>query len=252
MNEAIKRTVLITGAAGGIGCALLKKFSIQGFNVVATDQMAHCDVPDNAQYLQIDLQKLATDETYRSKALQELKGTLSGNRLDVLINNAAVQLLDPISDITIDDWDASIAVNLTAPLLLTQAFLEQLSESNGSIINISSIHATRTKPGFLSYSTSKAGLSGLTRAMAVEVGGRIRVNAIEPAAIDTPMLRTGLSAAELNALGTLHPTSQIGNPQEIAEVAALLAGEQRFINGACISVTGGIDCLLVDPNNSVI
>ena len=249
MNEAIKRTVLITGAAGGIGCALVKKFSDEGFNVVATDQMANCDVPDSAQYVQINLQKLATDGIYRLKALQELKGTLPDNRLDVLINNAAVQILDPISDIRIDDWNATVSINLTAPLLLTQAFLEQLSENNGSIINISSIHATRTKPGFLSYSTSKAGLSGLTRAMAVEIGSRVRVNAIEPAAIDTPMLSAGLSMEELDALGALHPTRKIGNPEEIAEVAIVLAGSQKFINGACISVSGGIDCLLVDPTN---
>src|SRR3546814_5507046 len=103
------------------------------------------------------------------------------------------------------------------------------------VLNIRSIHARLTKPGFAAYATSKAALSGLTRAMAVELGSRVRVNAIEPAAIATPMLRAGFADNEngYRQLNDLHPSGNIGSPDELAQLARLLiASDNNFLNGA--------------------
>jgi NAD(P)-dependent dehydrogenase (short-subunit alcohol dehydrogenase family) len=118
-------------------------------------------------------------------------------------------------------------------------------------VNISSIHARLTKPDFVAYATSKAALSGLTRAMAVDLGDRIRVNAIEPAAISTPMLKAGFEShpEQYAALARCHPQGRMGTPTEVAALAlSLVSGELRFMHGACVGLDGGISARLHDPS----
>jgi NAD(P)-dependent dehydrogenase (short-subunit alcohol dehydrogenase family) len=118
------------------------------------------------------------------------------------------------------------------------------------VINIASIHAGLTKPGFSAYSTSKSGLVGLTRSLAVELGAKVRVNAISPAAIDTPMLRDGFSEnlAGLAELERIHPGGIIGTPTEVAELAFFMArNESKFLNGSIVGLDGGISGRLHDP-----
>lgn len=110
------------------------------------------------------------------------------------------------------------------------------------MINISSIYARLTKANFVAYASSKAALSGMTRAMAVDLGGRVRVNAIEPAAIVTDMLKAGFAGApeRFAQLQDCHPQGRIGSPEEVAALAAAIAsGELRFLHGACIAMEGG-------------
>ena len=94
------------------------------------------------------------------------------------MNNAAVQILAPADAITFDQWRETLDTNLLAPFLLTQALLPELERGRGSVVNVASIHANLTKPGFVAYATSKAALVGLTRSLAVDLGGRVRVNAV--------------------------------------------------------------------------
>jgi NAD(P)-dependent dehydrogenase (short-subunit alcohol dehydrogenase family) len=125
-----------------------------------------------------------------------------------------------------------------------------LSNANGSVVNISSIHSTLTKPGFVCYATSKAALGGLTKSAAVELGAKVRINAINPAATATPMLVAGFEDKEsaLRELGSMHPLGRIAEPEEIARTAVFLASEKAsFINGACLNVDGGISARLHDP-----
>jgi NAD(P)-dependent dehydrogenase (short-subunit alcohol dehydrogenase family) len=141
-------------------------------------------------------------------------------------------------------------VNLSAPFFLIQAFLPRLAASNGSVINVASVHAKLTKPGFIAYATSKAALVGLTRAMAVEIGSRVRVNAIAPAAIATPMLGAGFADAphKLELLRAFHPVGAIGLPSQVADLAVYLtSNSSRFINGSVVEVDGGIGARLHDP-----
>lgn len=137
-----------------------------------------------------------------------------------------------------------------APFLLTQALLRPLEQAFGCVVHISSIHARLTKKNFVAYATTKAALSGLTRAMAVDLGDRVRINAIEPAAIQTPMLMAGFSerADAYRELELCHPQMRIGTPQEVADAALVIADSRaRFLHGTCVSLDGGISARLHDP-----
>jgi NAD(P)-dependent dehydrogenase (short-subunit alcohol dehydrogenase family) len=183
--------------------------------------------------------------------LSQIQDLVGDAGLSVLVNNAATQVLGGVDSLTVSDWHHTLDVNLLAPFVLTQGLLPPLEKAHGCVINISSIHARLTKPNFVAYATSKAALSAMTRAMAVDLGSRVRVNAIEPAAIETDMLKSGFAGqpekfAELQAC---HPQGRIGSPEEVAALALSVAGgELRFLHGACIGIDGGISGRLHDPN----
>lgn len=245
-----QKYVLITGAAGGIGQCMAVAFSARGYRVLAMD---HVPQPADLvcwQYLQVDLQQLVSDGAYAAGTLSTIAGLLPDARLDVLINNAALQVLGGVASLTVDEWHNTLDVNLIAPFVLTQGLLPQLEAAGGCVINISSIHARLTKANFVAYATSKAALSGLTRAMAVDLGGRVRVNAIEPAAIATQMLKAGFAdqPERYAMLESCHPQGRIGTPDEVSALAlAITEGELRFMHGACIPMDGGISGRLHDP-----
>ncbi len=243
-------TALITGAAGGIGQALVRAFADVGYQVIATDRTERpaelaCDA-----YLKVDLARFVEEEDYAMAAIADMRVALPGQGLEVLINNAAVQILGGVQDLTRDDWRRSLNVNLLAPFLLTQAMLQDLERAKGCVINISSIHARLTKNNFVSYATTKAALSGMTRAMAVDLGSRVRANAIEPAAIETPMLKAGFADKQelYRGLEACHPQRRIGSAEEVASLALILASaDTAFLHGACVPLDGGISARLFDP-----
>ena len=148
------------------------------------------------------------------------------------------------------DWYETISVNLMAPVAISRALLPILKTNSGSIVHIGSIHSQLTKPGFTAYATSKSALAGLTRAMAVELGASVRVNAIEPAAIATPMLEAGfLDTPALKAqLQAFHPTGAVGSTSDVARaVLFLLDPANSFLNGCVLPLGGGIHNRLHDP-----
>jgi NAD(P)-dependent dehydrogenase (short-subunit alcohol dehydrogenase family) len=246
------KSAIITGACGGIGQALAKTFYDAGYFVVATDisqeptKDLKCD-----HYLSVDLEQTVVDPVFAEEVFSSIKSQLPSNGLNVLINNAALQVVAKMELLTREDWSKTLNINLIAPFLWTQAFLPMLEASAGSVINISSIHAHLTKKEFSAYSTSKAALSGMTRSLAVELGSRVRINAIEPAAIETEMLKEGFSGElELyEQLGSAHPAGRIGQPEEVTKLALFLAqSDVGFVNGACIPLDGAIGSCLHDPN----
>lgn len=242
----MKRKVLITGVLGGIGSGLAKGFREKGYTVIGLDiknqRSEYCD-----SFISFDLQKLCIDETYRKEMGKMFEARVP--ELDVLINNAAVQILGKIDELTLEDWNHTMQVNVTGPLLLSQMFLSRLEKSRGCIINITSIHHQLTKPRFIAYATSKSALVGLTKAMSVDLQGKVRVNCISPAAIDTPMLHAGFNddLEMVQKLSDIHPLKRIGKPQEVSKLALLLAEDGLgFINGANIQIDGGISNVLKD------
>jgi NAD(P)-dependent dehydrogenase (short-subunit alcohol dehydrogenase family) len=246
----MKPAVIITGAAGGIGQAMCKEFAKVGYHVIASDRAEECPLAEVDVWVSIDLDRLCRESDYRQRMVEKLRQSAGGYDITLLINNAAVQIIKSTESLTVEDWTATVNVNLLAPFLLTQAFLPDLEASVGSVVNISSIHSTQTKPGFTAYATSKSALNGLTRSLAVELGSRVRINAICPAAIDTPMLIAGFAGheAEFDELGRIHPVGRIGKPEEVAALALFLASDAaRFMNGANITLDGGIGSRLRDP-----
>ena len=243
------RAVLVTGAAGAIGRALCREFRSAGWRVLATDAAA-AEPPPDTDFLPLDLAAFTSDPGIRSAFVRSVADLLQGDSLVALVNNAAVQCLNPTAAVTPDDWDRSLSVNVVAPFLLVQAFLPRLEAARGSVVNIGSIHSTQTKPGFVVYATSKAALAGMTRALAVDLGGRVRVNAINPAAIRTPMLEAGFEGRpdDRRRLDEFHPAGRIGEPEEVARLAVFLASEgPGFLTGACLALDGALSSRLHDP-----
>ncbi len=246
----MNKVVIVTGAAGAIGEAICKAFAAASRQIVAIDVRRPDRLADNAVFVDIDLNRYCSDPEYRDASKVRLRDAVSSRSVAALINNAAVQIVKPASQLTTDDWSRTLNVNLLAPFLLTQALLDELTAARGAVVNISSIHATQTKPEFVAYATSKAALNGLTRSLAVDLGGRVRVNSICPAAINTPMLRDGFAGHEegLDQLGQMHPAGRIGEPEEVAALAVFLASDAAsFITGADIALDGGIGARLRDP-----
>jgi len=245
------KIAFITGAAGGIGRALVNGFTQRGYRVIATDSIPKPPSISCWLYMQVNLHTLASDVGHRESILTEILNAAGEDPISVLINNAATQILGGVESLNTEDWSQTLNVNLIAPFLLTQGLLSKLEAANGCVINISSIHARLTKENFVAYATSKAALSGMTRAMAVDLGGRVRVNAIEPAAINTPMLKAGFDKNPIGfaELEGCHPQGRIGTPYEVAALAVSMAsGELRFLHGACVGMDGGISARLHDPS----
>lgn len=192
-SDPSKRLAVVTGAAGGIGAALVTAFTEHGHRVIA---LGNAPLPASLvcwRYLQTDLQRLVPDPAFAAETLSAIKDLVGDGGPSVLVNNAAIQVLGGVDSLSMADWRSTLDVNLVAPFVLTQGLLPQLEAADECVINISSIHARLTKANLVAYATSKAALSGMTRAMAVDLGGRVRVNAIEPAGIATDMLKAGFA-----------------------------------------------------------
>ena len=243
------RAVFITGIAGGIGAALGAAYRKAGWRVIGSGRTAPdpdiCDA-----FVEADLNALAEDAAVLSQVTADVRTALDGAALTALVNNAAAQILAPADQITAADWRRTMNVNLTAPFRLSQAFLPELEAASGTILNIGSVHAQATKPEFAAYATSKAALHGLTRALAVDLGKRVRVVCLAPAAISTPMLLAGFERREeaFKSLEACHPAERIGAPDEVAAAALFLTGpDAGFATGTTFWLDGGVLSRLHDP-----
>jgi NAD(P)-dependent dehydrogenase (short-subunit alcohol dehydrogenase family) len=225
------RTVVVTGALGGIGTAVCEHLAELGWNVIGTDRLAS----DRPGAIQLDI----SDES----AIERVLGALP--HVDGLVNNAAIQLYQPLVDTDTEAWDQVHRVNLRAPWLCVKALHRQLAAGHGAVVNVASVHAAATSLSIGAYATMKGGLTAFTRAAALELGqDGVRVNSVLPGAIDTPSLRAGFSRRANAEAGLVArtPLHRIGSPREVATVVAfLLDGEQSgFITGAAIPVDGGV------------
>lgn len=247
-----QRTVLITGASGGIGRAAVEYFSAQGWMVVGTDRdLYEGKFPDSGVFISADVALQQGWDTIVN-AVQEHPG-----RLDALVNNAAVQVTKPLLETTPEEWDQVMDTNLRAVFLGIKAVHHLLTkDGGGAVINVSSVHAVATSRDIASYAASKGGLLALTRAMALEFAEKgIRVNAVLPGAVDTRMLQAGLDrehAGEgsieerLQKLAERTVNGRVGQPGEIARAIYFLADEDQssFITGTPIIIDGGASARL--------
>lgn len=166
----MSKFAVITGSSGGIGSTLVDAFLSDNYFVVGIDSTSSGQNSDGFLEIKADLYQFSKDENFRVKILNQVKDVLP-KKLDdfVLINNAAVQILNTVSELSWNDWDKTLTVNTVAPFFLVQGFLEQLIKTNGHVINISSIHSKLTKANFSCYASSKAALDALTRSLALEL-----------------------------------------------------------------------------------
>ena len=244
--EFSDRVVLVTGSAAGIGRGIAERFAEAGARLALFDidgegaQAVAESLPDAIA--------ISGDIALEADSLAAVQQTLEKfGRLDVLVNNAGIERNGVITEMPPDVWDRQIAVNLRGAYLFSRAAIPHMRERGGSIIQISSVHAFLSWPECSAYDATKAGLLGLTRAMALDHGRHgIRVNAICPGYIDTPMMDQWLDglpdpATSLSAVLAAHPMGRIGRPRDIAEAALFLASDAAsFITGISLVVDGGM------------
>lgn len=245
----MKRAALITGCNGGIGAALVKAFAAASWHVVGVDRVP-AKTGGGVDFINADLGELSRDEKKLAAFADDARKAFAGAPLGVIVNNAAIQELGSVNDLSLDLFIETMNVNLIAPFALVKTFLPDLEAARGSVVNIGSVHAQATKPGFAAYATSKAALHGLTRALAVDLGPRVRVNTLAPAAVSTDMLKAGFDGEPeaFAALENIHPAGRIATPEEIAKIAVFLASEDAgFMTGATVYADGGILSRLHDP-----
>jgi len=242
--------VLITGCNGGIGAALVTAFKGAGWTVVGVDCANGGASRAPEKFIKADIADFCDDEKKLAAFVREVRAALDGRLLGALVNNAATQILGGVDQLTAHDFIRTMQVNAIAPFVLVKAFLTDLQSGEGAVVNIGSVHAQATKPGFAAYATSKAALHGLTRALAVDLGPKVRVNTLAPAATATAMLKAGFEkdAKAFGALKDVHPLKRIAEPDEIARMAVFLAsGDASFLTGATLYADGGILSRLHDP-----
>ncbi len=246
-------SVIVTGAAGGIGKALAREFAAAGHDVIGIVHRTRPEPVPGVNTLTCDLERTVRDETYAREVFERVRAQLAHASLTALVNNAAVQILAPTVGLTRQNWRQTLDVNLLAPFFWTQALLPELEAARGCVVNIGSIHSRLTKKNFVAYAASKAALSGLTRALAVDLAGRVRINVIEPAAIETDMLRAGFAhdPEGLARLAGYHPSGGIGSSEALARFTRLVVEQDDgFLNGAILPFDGGISGCLHDPGES--
>jgi NAD(P)-dependent dehydrogenase (short-subunit alcohol dehydrogenase family) len=249
MNDHLPETriVLITGAAGGIGRATVRLFTENGWRVIGVDRAPFGEpFPENGLYIQSDISQAKNLASIFSKARS------FSERLNALVNNAALQIAKPLLETSVQEWDGVMASNLRSVFLgikLAHPLLK--AAGGGAIVNVSSVHAVATSANIAAYAASKGGLLALTRAVAIEFApDNIRANAILPGAVDTPMLRAGLGRGHvhggdilerLDNLARKTVNGRIGQPREIAQAIYFLADERQssFMTGQALIIDGG-------------
>lgn len=238
------KSVIVTGASGGIGYAAAVKFAESGYGVLVHYNNNREGAVKTAEAIskaggvcavaQADLKSF---EQARKLALQAADEFGS---IDVLVNNAGISQQKLFCDITDDDYDKMLGVNLKSCFNMSKAVLpSMINKKSGSIVNISSMWGITGGSCEVHYSAAKAGMIGLTKALAKEVGpSGIRVNCVAPGVIETKMNKN-LSKDDLKALADETPLCRIGKPSEVAQAVLFLA-EAEFITGQVLAVDGGI------------
>ena len=236
------RVVLVTGAAAGIGAAIAEAFAARGATLVLADRsegvaQAAAGLPGEGH------RAIVSDITEADEAQRVVAfATAAHDRLDVLVNNAGIVLLAAAEQVSDAEWDATMAVNLKAPFLMASAAFQALCHSGaGRIVNLASQAAFVALDRHLAYSTSKAGILGLTRVLAAEWAKHgITVNAISPTVVETELGRRAWAGEVGTAMKRKIPTGRFAHPEEIALAALYLAsGAAGMITGENLVVDGG-------------
>jgi 2-keto-3-deoxy-L-fuconate dehydrogenase len=240
MSDLNGKTALVTGAAGGIGAAVVRALRAQGVRVAVTDRdvsgiEAEAHFPGN-------LLEAAFADGLPAAVVKAL------GRLDIVVNNAGVITRGPVDNTSDADWDLSIGVNVQAPFRICRAAIPLMAaQGGGAIVNVASCWGLRPGPSHAVYCMSKAAIASLTQCMGMDHAHQgIRINAVAPNEVNTPMLRTGFIKrgfdpdSAVAELGKSVPLGRIAEPEDIADVILFLASDAaRYMCGAVVEVNGG-------------
>jgi NAD(P)-dependent dehydrogenase (short-subunit alcohol dehydrogenase family) len=246
MASELKKVAFVTGAARGIGLATATRFLNDGWCVAMLDILGDAlrsavgalGRPEATLALEADVADPPAVESAVAETLRRF------GRIDALVNNAGIAVFKPMLEVTLEEWQRVLAVNLTGPFLMTQAVAPIMrDQGSGAIVNIASISGLRASTLRVAYGTSKAALAHLTKQQAVELAQYgIRVNAVAPGPVDTAMAKA-VHSPEIRADYHDHiPLDRYGLEEELANAICFLCGEQAaYITGQVLAVDGGFD-----------
>ena len=242
MGQLQGKTAFVTGGMGGIGAAICARFAREGAEVIAADIAGEGTLPDGVSYLAYDVTK--------EEAVQGAFSDLAGrwDKLDILVNAAAIEIEKTIEETSLEDWNRIFAINVTGMFLTSKYALPLLRKSGGaSVINFGSYDGYIADPQLAAYCATKGAVHALTRAMACDHGPEgIRVNAICPGYVDTPMLQSFFQDAGnietlKQAVRDVHPMRTYGTPEDIANLVNWLASDEaRYASGQLWVIDGGL------------
>lgn len=254
MKRLVNKKAVITGGSDGIGLGIAKAFAQNGADIYLIARNPEKLENASAELIGygVNVKTLAADlsdiDVIKPLAIEILA---QWNQIDILINNAGTSIFTEFAEVTIDEFDFQMNLNVKSPYLLTQNLLPGLERAKGNVINISSYLAHKMLPGRPStvYSLTKGAINSFTKSLAYELGSKgIRVNAIAPGTVNTPLVRQDLNKlpqTELRnyyeSLPTLYPLGRIGEPDDLGGIAVYLASDEaKWVTGSIISVDGGL------------
>lgn len=233
------KVCFVTGGGSGIGRATCERFAAEGGKVVVVNRSEKSGNETVAAIEAAGGQAMfvSTDVSVPEQVERAVSVTVEKwGRIDVLVNNAAMMTYKPLVELSVEEWDQVLAVNLRGVFLCVKYAMLYM-KNGGSIINVSSVHAHETTPNVIPYSTSKAGMEAFTRGLSREcAAAHVRVNNVAPGAVDTPMLWSNPNVES----GAEKIEGAIGKPEDIAAAILFLASDEaRFINGTTLVADGG-------------
>lgn len=239
---------IVTGSTRGIGEGIAKRFAAEGAAVVVTGRST-----DDGEAVAEEIEAAGGDAVFVRADMREpddiaalVEATVAEfGGLDVLVNNAGVQTETSVTEATIEDWEFVVETDFRSYWLCAKHAAEHMDE--GAIINVSSNHAFQTMPDLFPYNAIKAGINGMTRAMALDLGPEIRANTINPGWILIERTADELPEEERDHVESIHPLGRLGTPEDVAGVAAFLASDDAaFVTGAQLLVDGGRTSVMQD------
>lgn len=241
-------TVIITGSTRGIGRGIAERFAREGASVVVTGRTvadgeavttALREEGCEATFVRADMRNPDDINRLVEQTVEAYGG------VDVLVNNAGVQTETSVTEATLDDWERIVETDFRSFWLCAKAAAAEITE--GSIINVSSNHAFLTMPGLFPYNAIKAGINGMTRAMALDLGPDIRVNTVNPGWVAIERTMRDMDDQQRADLKRIHPLGRIGTPEDVAGVVAFLASDDAaFMTGENVLVDGGRTAVMQD------
>ena len=249
-KEFSGKVAIVTGAAMGIGQAVAELLAERGAKVaiVDRDEVPAKEVADTLSARGFEVRAIATDVSSGAQVAACIAEVVDAwGRIDIVSNNAGIQRYGTVETTTESEWDEVIDINLKSVYLVCHHAIPHLRKTRGAIVNMASVQSFATQRGVAAYTTGKHALIGLTRSMALDFAGYgVRVNAVAPGSVNTPMLRWAISLDDdpeglTETIRNMHPLGRIAEPVEIAETVVFLASPKAsFVTGSTLVADGGL------------